>query len=110
MRSARRIAPRPVPTGSPGLRPWPVPDRGFLRLPHFLEVGVFLAEGRERLLERRQTLARGLILFLLERLLLDLQLDDAPLELIQRLGLGVDLHADARRGLVDEIDGLVGEL
>ena len=62
------------------------------------------------LLERRQALARGLVLFLLQRLLLDLQLDDAPLELVERLGLGVDLHADARRGLIDQIDGLVRQL
>ena len=34
----------------------------------------------------------------------------APVESVQLLRLRVDLHADARRRLVDEIDGLVGEL
>ena len=58
----------------------------------------------------RQALARGLVLLLLQRLPLDLQLDDAPLELVERLGLGVDLHADARGGLVDQVDGLVRQL
>ncbi len=46
----------------------------------------------------------------LQRLLLDLELNDAPLQPIERLGLGVDLHADARRGLVDQVDRLVGKL
>ena len=64
----------------------------------------------QRLLQRRQALARGLVLLLLQRLLLDLELDDAPLEPVERLGLGVDLHADARGGLVDQVDRLVGQL
>ena len=49
-------------------------------------------------------------LFLLERLALDLELDDAPLEPVHRLGLRVDLHADARGRLVDQVDRLVGQL
>ena len=53
---------------------------------------------------------RGLVLLLLQRFLLDLELDDAPLEPVERLGLGVDLHADARRRLVDQVDRLVGQL
>src|SRR5437764_1233811 len=40
----------------------------------------------------------------------DLQLDDAPFEPIQRLRLGVDLHANARGRLIDQVDRLVGEL
>ena len=82
-------------------------QRGLLGLPDLLEVGVFLLEAREGLLERGEALARRLVLLLLQRDLLDLELDDAPLELVERLGLGVDLHADARGGLVDEVDGLV---
>ena len=34
----------------------------------------------------------------------------APVEPVELLGLGVDLHADARRRLVDQVDRLVGEL
>src|SRR5579872_3974304 len=85
-------------------------DRRLLGLPHLLEIGIFPAERRERPLERRQARARGLVLFLLQRLLLDLELDDAPLELVQRLGLGVDLHANARRGLIDQVYRFVGQL
>ena len=44
---------------------------------------------------------------LLERLALDLELDDAPVELVDRLGLGIDHHALARRRLVDQVDRLV---
>ena len=43
------------------------------------------------------------------RLALDAQLDQAPLEPVHRLGLGVDLHLDARRRLVDQVDRLVGQ-
>ncbi len=32
-----------------------------------------------------------------------------PVEPIHGLGLGIDLHLDARRGLVDQVDGLVGQ-
>ena len=56
------------------------------------------------------TLLRRVVGFLLQRLALDLELDDAPLEPVHRLGLGVDLHADARGGLVDQVDRLVGQL
>ena len=64
----------------------------------------------QRFLQRGEALFRGLVLLLLERFLLDLELDDAALELVEHLGLGVDLHADARAGFVDEVDGLVGKL
>ncbi len=85
-------------------------QRGLLALPDFFEVGVFLLEALQRVLQRGEALLRRLVLFLLERFLLDLELDDAALELVEHLGLGVDLHADARAGLVDQVDGLVGQL
>jgi hypothetical protein len=84
--------------------------RGLLGLPHFLEIRVFLLEPLERLLERGEPLARCLVGFLLQSLALDLELDDAPVELVERFRLRVDLHADQRSGLVDQIDGLVGQL
>ena len=40
----------------------------------------------------------------------DAQLNDASLEPIERLGLGIDLHADARGGLIDQVDGFIGQL
>ena len=54
-----------------------------------------------------EALLRGLVRLLLQRLALDLQLDQAPVEPVHRLGLGVDLHADPRRRLVDQVDRLV---
>jgi hypothetical protein len=42
-------------------------------------------------------------------LALDLQLDEAPVESVHHLGLGVDLHLDAGGRLVDEVDRLVRE-
>ena len=61
------------------------------------------------LLDQREALRRGFVLLLAHRLALDAQLDQAPLEAIERLGLGVDLHLDARRRLVDQVDRLVGQ-
>ena len=46
---------------------------------------------------------------LAQRLLLDLELDDAPIEFVELLGLGIDLHALARSRLVDQVDRLVGQ-
>ena len=40
---------------------------------------------------------------------LDLELPHAPVGLVELDGRGVDLHAQARRRLVDEVDRLVGE-
>ena len=85
-------------------------ERGLLGLPDLLEIGGLLLEPGQRLLERGQALLGGRVVLLLERHLLDLELDDAPVEAIERLGLGVDLHADARAGLVDQVDRLVGQL
>ena len=43
------------------------------------------------------------------RLALDLQLDQPAVELVHHLGLGVDLDLDLGRGLVDQVDRLVGQ-
>ncbi len=84
--------------------------RRLLGLPHLFQVRVLLLERLERVFQRGETLARGLVGLLLERLALDFQLDDAPIELVQRLRLRVDLHANQRTGLIDQIDGLVRQL
>jgi hypothetical protein len=60
--------------------------------------------------EHLEALLRRIVALLLERLALHLELDDAAVETIQLLGLRVDLHADPRRRLVDQVDGLVGQL
>ena len=54
-----------------------------------------------------ETVARGGVRLLLQRFALDLQLDDAPVEFIERFGFGIHLHAQTRARLVHEVDGLV---
>ena len=61
------------------------------------------------LLELPEPLDRGGIRFLGEGLTLDGQLEEPPLELVELGGLALDLHLDAARGLVDEVDRLVGQ-
>ena len=53
-----------------------------------------------------RSLRRG-VLFLGQRHLLDLEATHQPLDLVDLDGPGVDLHAQPRRGLVDQVDGLV---
>ncbi len=67
-----------------------------------LDVGELALEGLEARLG-------GVVLLLAQRLALDLELDPPPLELVELDRHGVDLHAEARRRLVDEVDRLVGQ-
>ena len=80
-----------------------------LRLPSAGDVGGALLEVLELLLERLETFARAGILLLLERLLLDAQPHDFAVDVVELLGLGIDLHLQPRRRLVDEVDRLVGQ-
>ena len=84
-------------------------DLVLLRLPALGQLGRLLLEVGKLLLELAETLLRGLVAFLLQRLALDLQLDDAPVEILDLLGLGFDLHPDPARGLVHQVDRLVGQ-
>ena len=72
---------------------------GLELLPH---VGEFL-------LDLRQVFLGEAVGLLFQGGLLDLVLDDLPLDHVQLGGHGVDLCADEGAGLVDEVDGLVGE-
>ena len=67
-----------------------------------LKVGEFLLQPREPVLG-------GAVGFLLQRLALDLHLHDVAVERVQLLGLRIDLHAQPRRSLVHQVDGLVGQ-
>ena len=87
--------------------PW---HDGLLGLPDLLEIGVLLLELADLPLEVGETALRRFVGLLLQRLALDLELDQAPLEPVHLLGLRVHLHADPRRGLVDQVDRLVGQL
>src|SRR2546422_656514 len=61
------------------------------------------------LFQRGQAVAARGVIFLLQRLTLDLQLHDPPVDLIELDRLAVDLHAQPAGRLIDEIDRLVGE-
>ena len=64
---------------------------------------------RELLLESREAFLAGLVALLLQCFALDLELADAPVDLVELGGHRVDLHAQLRGGLVDQVDGLVGQ-
>ena len=69
--------------------------------------GALFLELRQFCLERFEAVLGGLVGFLAQRLALDLELDDAAVEFVQFLGLGVHLHAQTARGFVHQVDGLV---
>ncbi len=54
-----------------------------------------------------QTLLGGIILFLLEGLLFDLELHQAPVDLVEFFRLGFNRHAQAGGSLVHQVDGFV---
>jgi hypothetical protein len=84
-------------------------DRALLVLPARLHrVGLLAQLGDLALDGSEPRFARGVGL-LLERLALHFELDELACELIELLGHRVDLHAHAARGLVDEVDRLVGQ-
>ncbi len=62
-----------------------------LRLPARGELGGFLFQIGKLDLELLQALGRRLVALFLQSLALDLELNDAPVELVERLGLGVRL-------------------
>ena len=68
-----------------------------------------LAQLGQLVLEALQALLRRLVALLLQGQLLDLELADAPGDLVQLRRHGVDLDAQLRRRLVDEVDRLVGQ-
>ena len=65
---------------------------------------------RARLRSRRAARFDAVVGLLRERRLLDLELADAPLDDVDLERHRVDLDAQARRRLVDEVDRLVGQL
>ena len=83
---------------------------GLLRIPAGLEAAQLLASVRELVLQLLQALLAGRILGLLELHLLHLVARDLALQLVDLLRGGVELHAQVRCRLIDQIDGLVGQL
>ena len=80
-----------------------------LGLPAGGDGGRTLLEVGELLLEPGEPLLGGGIGLLLQGLRLDLQAHDLAVDGVELLGLRIDLHAQARGGLVDEVDRLVGQ-
>ena len=72
-------------------------------------VALLLGELGELGLERGQAVLRRVVGLLGQRGLLDLELADAPLDHVDLERHRVDLDAQARRGLVDQVDRLVGQ-
>src|SRR6185437_4537233 len=73
-----------------------------LGLPDFLQVRIFLFQPVQGLLQRRQPFARGLVLLLLQRLLLDLELNDAPLDRLERRIIQLKIEQEALKKEQDE--------
>ena len=87
----------------------PGEDRLLLLLPVAGEAVLLLLQVGELLLELLQPFLRRLVGLLPQRLALDLELHDPALDLVELRRHRVDLHAQARRRLVDEVDRLVGQ-
>ena len=84
--------------------------RRLFGFPDFLEIRKLALELGQLFLEIPEPLFGRVVRFLVERFALDLELDDPALELVHRLGFGVDFDADPRRRLVDQVDRLVRQL
>jgi hypothetical protein len=82
---------------------------GLLGLPDLVVVGDFLLQLGDLVLDQAEALLRGFVLLAAHGFALDLQLDQAAVEAVHDLGLGVHLDLDLGRGLVDQVDGLVGQ-
>jgi len=80
-----------------------------LVLPAGREFGRLLFEIGKVFAQRDQPVLGVLVGLLLERLFLDLELDDLAVERFDLLGLALHFHTDAARRLVHQVDRLVGE-
>ena len=95
---------------SRSLPAWIVDDRVLLRLPVRDHAVALLLQRLQLGVERLEPRLRALVGLLGERGALDLELADAPLDDVDLERHRVDLDAQPRRGLVDEVDRLVGKL
>ncbi len=84
-------------------------DGRLLGLPARRHRGGLLAQLGQLALDRVAALGAGLVLVARQRGPLDLELHDAAVELVDLDRLGVDLDAQPRRRLVDQVDRLVGQ-
>ncbi len=84
-------------------------NRFLLLRPVRRERALFLLQVGELLLEPGQPLGRGLVGLLAQGLALDLELHHPALHFVELSRHRVDLHAQPRGRLVDQVDGLVGQ-
>ena len=89
---------------------WIVSDRVLLELPVRDHAVALFLQRLQLGFERVEPLLARVVVLLGERGALDLELADAPLDHVDLERHRVDLDAQARRGLVDEVDRLVGKL
>mmetsp|Transcript_10525 Transcript_10525/g.20900 ORF Transcript_10525/g.20900 Transcript_10525/m.20900 type:complete len:411 (+) Transcript_10525:1340-2572(+) len=84
-------------------------DAAVLVLPLHLERAELLLDLGQLLLDVHQALLRALVVLAAQRDALDLELLQPALQLVDLLRRGVELAARLGTGLVDEVDGLVGQ-
>ena len=82
---------------------------GFFSLPDFVEVRDLFLQLGDLYFDQPKALLRSFVLLAAHGFTLDLQLDQAPVEAIHHLGLGVHLDLDLGRRLVDQVNSLVGQ-
>ncbi len=82
-------------------------DRILLLLPVRAQLRRFFLEVGELLIELGEAILRGLVGFLAQRLALDFELHHAALHFIELDRQRIDLHAQLRRGFINQIDRLV---
>ena len=83
---------------------------GLLRLPDLIQVRILPLQALGAAPQVLKAALAGLVALLLQRLDFHLLLNEAALQPVHDLRLGVDLHADAAGRLVDQVDGLVRQL
>ena len=83
--------------------------RALLRIPLHAQPRLIFAQFGELLFKLLQAPAARGVVFFAQRLALDLELHHAARDLVELLRHRIDLGAQFRGGLVDQIDGFVGE-
>ena len=85
-------------------------QRRFLGVPDFFQIGVFAFDIADHRGQLFQPLFGSSIGFFLQGLAFNLELNQAPLQAIQRLGLGIHFHTNLACRFVYQIDGLIRQL
>ena len=81
----------------------------FLGFPDLIQIGNLFLQALDFFFNQLKTLLRSFVFFALDGFAFDLQLDQATVQLVHHLGLGVQLDLDFGRRLVNQINRLVGQ-